>query len=252
MKTLLLVTAAAAAFAAAPAFAQSTGPVGSAGVTWSNVEADAGGSSAEEDFGAIDANVAGDFGAWTVTFDASMSWADGAMDEDRPVTGQIHVTRKLDDMRIGGFVGVTSVAGERATTIGLEAQKYAGPLTVSGALGVTHMSEVDVISANGDLGYFVQDNLRLNANVGAGNFDTDFDNTRYLSMGVGAEYLIPKTPVSVYGAYDRTSVDDFDLDVDTFSIGIRFNYGADSLRAREQSGADLGRTVAGLGVLSAL
>lgn len=250
MKTLLLVTAAAAAFAAAPAFAQSTGPVGSAGITWSNVEADAGGASAEDSFGAIDANVAGDFGAWTVTFDASMSWADGEMDEDRPVTGQVHVTRKLNDMRVGAFVGTTSIDGERANTIGLEAQKYAGPLTVTGALGVTHMSEVDVININGDLGYFVQDNLRLNANIGAGNLDTDFGNTRYLAMGAGAEYLIPKTPVSVYGAYDRTSVDDFDLDIDTFSIGIRFNYGASSLRAREQSGADLARTAGTLGALS--
>lgn len=249
MKTLLLATAAVAAFAAAPAFAQSAGPVGSAGITWSNVEADAGGASADQGFGAVDANVAGDFGAWTVTFDGSVGWADGEIDEDRAESIQVHLTRKFQDIRVGAFVGLAS---EDVTTVGLEAQKYTGPLTVSGALAVSSMDEADVISLNGDVAYFVQDDLRLNVGAGVGNLDTLGGNTRYYSMGAGAEYRIPATSLSVYGAYDRSTVDDFDLDVDTFSIGLRFNFGASTLRERNERGADLGRIVGGLGSLSSI
>lgn len=247
MKTLLLVTAAAAAFAAAPAMAQSTGPVGSAGITWSNVEADVGGSSVEDSVGLIDGSVAGDFGAWTVTFDGSVGWTDGDLDEDRAESLQVHVTRKFDDLRIGGFVGLAS---EDVTTFGLEAQKYSGALAVGGALAVSSMDEADIIALNGELAYFVQDDLRLNIGGGVGNIDTDFGNTRFHSMGAGAEYRVPSTPLSVYGAYDRASLDDLDLDVDTVSIGLRVNFGADSLRARNESGADLGRIVGGLGALA--
>lgn len=251
MKTLLLVTAAATAFIAAPAMAQSTGPVGSAGITWSNVEADAGGASAEDGAGLIDANVAGDFGSWTVSLDAGMSWADGDLDEDRPVTVQAHLTRKVGDLRVGGFIGQSSIAGEEVTTLGVEAQKYMGQLTVSGAASYSRITEdANVVNVNGDVAYFVQDNLRLNVGAGFGDVDSDFGAVEYYSYGAGAEYLIPSTPLSVYAAYDRTTVDDFDLDVDTFSLGLRFTYGAKTLRAREESGADLGRTVADLGVLS--
>lgn len=251
MKTLLLATAAVATLVAAPAFAQS-GPVGSAGITWSDVEADAGGASAEETFGAIDANVAGDFGAWTVTFDASMSWADGAMDDDRVVAGQAHLTRKFGDVRAGAFVGLSSLGGEEVTTFGLEAQKYMGPLTVSGAAAYSDVSGADIVNVNGDVAYFVQDNLRLNVGAGFGDVSSDFGDVEYYSYGAGAEYMIPSTSLSVYGAYERATIDDADLDVDTFSIGLRFTYGAKTLRAREESGADLGRTVADLGILSGL
>ena len=57
MKSLLLVTASIAAFAAAPALAQE-GPVGSVGVSYGNSEADLGGVSADADAWAVDGVVA--------------------------------------------------------------------------------------------------------------------------------------------------------------------------------------------------
>ena len=59
MKSLFLATAAVAAFAAAPALAQS-GPVGSVGVSYSNSEIDFGGLEADGDSYAVDGVVAVD------------------------------------------------------------------------------------------------------------------------------------------------------------------------------------------------
>lgn len=254
MKTLFLATAAVAAFAAAPALAQ-TAPTGSIGAAWNHAEVDlGGGTTAEAEGGRIDGNFAGPiFGDWTVTAGASMSWADGAFDEDRPLAGQVHLTRRSGDLRAGGFVSASDVGGETLMSLGAEVQKYMGQMTLSGSLAFSTMEGADAISAAADLGYYPMDNLRLNVGVGGGQIEFTGTSAEFYSAGVGAEYQIGSTPISLFTAYDRTTIDDADLDIDTVSFGLRYSFGADTLQAREQSGADLGRTVGGLaGALSGL
>ncbi|HEY0599264.1 hypothetical protein [Brevundimonas sp.] len=253
MKTLLLATAAVAAVAAAPAMAQDA-PTGSVGAAWSHAEADLGGLTADGDGGLIDGNVAGPaFGDWTVTLGASVGWADGDIDEDKTLAGQVHLTRKVGNVRAGGFVAVSDAGDDTLTTVGAEVQKYFSNMTLSGAVAFSTMDAADAISVSGGLGYYAMDNLRLDVGVGGGQIEFTGANAEYYSAGVGAEYQFAGTPVSLFTAYDHTTVDDADLDVDTVTFGVRISFGSDGLKAREESGADLGRTVGGLaGLVSGL
>lgn len=252
MKTLLLTAAALAAFAT-PALAQS-GPVGSVGVALGTSEADLGGLTADSDGGVVDVNVAGTvLTDWTVTLVGSAGWADGELDEDKVLAGQVHLTRKMGDLRAGGFVAVSEVGDDTLTSLGAEVQKYMGAMTLTGSVAFSTMDEADAISVSGDVAYYPMDNLRLNAGLSGGSVEFTGTSAEFYSFGTGAEYQFKDTPISVFAGYDRTTFDDLDLDVDTVSVGLRFSFGAGGLKAREESGADLGRSIGGLaGALSGL
>jgi len=54
---------------------------------------------------------------------------------------------------------------------------------------------------------------------------------------VGAEYEFENTPFSLGAAYTRADIDS--LDVDTWSVGLRYSFGG-GLQARDRAGANLG------------
>lgn len=56
------------------------------------------------------------------------------------------------------------------------------------------------------------------------------------AYGVTGEYQFGDTPYSVTAGYIRSDV--FDMDVDTFSIGLRYSFGG-GLQARDRAGANL-------------
>jgi hypothetical protein len=247
MKSLFLATAAVAAFAAAPALAQ-TAPTGSLGATWSKAEADAGGSDFEADGYAIDGVVAGPvYGDWTVTLGAQMAWADGTIDDDKAFSGQVHVTKAFNGMRAGGFVSASdSVPGSTLWSVGAEAQKYFDKATLTGAVSYGSIGELDakLWSVGVDGGYYILPNLRVNANAAYSDIQVQDTDVSAVSYGVAAEYQISESPMSLYASFARTTVDDFDLDLDTVSLGVRFNFGGD-LQQRERAGANLTRSIGG-------
>ena len=244
MKSLLLVTAAVSAFAAAPALAQS-GPVGSVGATYSNSEADLGGLSADSDDWAVDGVVAMPaFGEWTVTLAGAVSQSDDGGD-DTTVFGNAHLTTMIKpDMRVGGFVGAADVADETALTAGVEVQKYLAKATLTGVVAYTTADDVDldVWSVGADAAFYVTDALRLNAGLSWMTIDdADVDGMTY---GVGAEYEIASTPFSVTAGYSHSDIED--LDIDSWTLGLRYSFGG-GLQARDRAGAALpGAGVMGL------
>jgi hypothetical protein len=246
MKTLFLATAAVAAFAAAPALAQ-TAPTGSVGVTWNNVEAKTDGGKFEADGYSVDGVVAGPLtGEWTVTLGVQGAWTDGDFDHSKTFSGEAHVTRTLaDDMRVGGFIGAAD-AGKSSTlwTFGAEMQKYFDKATITAALTYGTVSNIDgdIWSGGVDAGYYVMPNLRVNGSVALSKVNLGQNDIDAYSYGAGAEYQINNSPMSVYGSWDRTTLDFVDVDVDTLSFGLRFNFGGD-LQQRDRAGANLTRTV---------
>ena len=244
MKTLLLATAALAAFAAAPALAQ-TGPVGSVGVSYGNTELDAGGASADADTYGVDGVVAlPAFGDWTVTLAGSASRFDES-GSDTTVAGTAHLTTVVNsDLRVGGFLGAADIADETALTAGVEVQKYLARATLTGVVAYTTADDVDldVWSVGGDAAFYVTEALRLNAGVSWMTIDdADVDGLTY---GVGAEYEIASTPFSVTAGYSHSDLED--LDVDSWTIGLRYSFGG-GLQARDRAGAALpGSGVMGL------
>lgn len=245
MKSLLLLTSAVAALAAAPAMAQE-GPVGSIGVTYGNSEVDFGGLSADADAWAVDGVVAMPaFGDWTVTLAGDVSQFDDGSSDDTAFSGTAHLTTVVgSDLRVGGFVGAADVADETALTGGVTVQKYLSRATLTGVLAYTTADDIDLDawSVGGDAAFYVTDALRLNAGVSWLTVDdADVDGVTY---GVGAEYEIASTPFSVTAGYSHSDIED--LDVDSWTIGLRYSFGG-GLQARDRAGAALpGSGVMGL------
>jgi hypothetical protein len=245
MKSLFLATAAVAAFAAAPAFAQS-GPVGSVGVSYSNTGIDLGPVDADSDSYAIDGVVAVDaFNGWTATFAGQVAHNDDA--NETGVAGTAHLTRMAgSDLRFGGFVGAADAGDETAWTVGGEVQKYLANATLTGAVAWTTADDIDVDAwtVAGDAAFYVMPNLRLNAGLSYSDVDAGAGSADLWTYGVGAEYEIANTPFSVAAGFNRGDVED--IKIDTWTIGLRYSFGG-GLQARDRAGAALpGAGIAGL------
>jgi opacity protein-like surface antigen len=237
MKSLLLLTSAVAAFAAAPALAQS-GPVGSVGLTYSNSEIELGGLKADADSYAFDGVVAVDaFSGWTATFAGSVDHSDDL--DETSVAGTAHLTRMVgSDLRLGGFVGAADIGDETAWTVGAEAQKYLAGSTLTGFVAYTTADDIDVDAwtLGADAAFYPMANLRLNAGLSYSDLDAGGLSADLWTYSVGAEYQISDSPFSVVGGYTRGDVED--LTIDTWTIGLRYSFGG-GLQARDRAGAAL-------------
>lgn len=243
-KTLLLASAVAVAvFAAAPAMAQS---VGSVGASYVNSQADFGPFEAEGDGALVDfAGAMPAFGEWTVSTGAQLAYSDNDFGDDTALSGSVHLTRDFAGLRAGGFVAAADAGSETLWTVGAQVQKDLANASLTGVASYGSVDDLDIWTVGGDAAYFVMPNLRLDANLAYNSLDIDGSDSDVLTYGVGAEYQIMESPVSVFGGWDRASIDDADLDIDTFSIGLRFSFGGD-LQTRDRSGADLSRKIGGV------
>ncbi len=239
MKTLFLATAAVAAFAAAPALAQS-GPVGSIGATYSTSNIDFGPASVDTDNVILDGVVAVPaFSGWTATFAGAADYNTDS--DDTLASGTAHLTRMVgSDVRFGGFVGAADLGGDTAYSAGVEAQKYLDKATLTGTVAYTtaDKSNADVWTVGGDAAFYAQPNLRLNAGVSYSSVDAG-PTLDLWTYGVGAEYEISDTPFSVVAGFTRGDVED--LTIDTWNIGLRYSFGG-GLQARDRAGAALPAT----------
>lgn len=250
MKSLILSAAGVMALAS-PALAQEPA-AGSFGVTYSNAAFDAGGFEAESDSFALDGVVAMPaFGAWTVTVSGATGQTDDGFEEDMAFAGAAHLTTLArPDLRVGAFVGASNFADETAWTAGAEAQKYLGRATLTGVVAYTMAddSDVDAWSVGADAAFYATRNLRLNAGLGYTILDAGGVEVDGFTYGAGGEYQIARSPLSVTAQYSRAEVED--VQVDTWSVGLRFSFGV-GLQARDRAGAALPGSAV-IGVLGAL
>lgn len=245
MKTVFLASVAAATLIAAPALAQDA--IGSVGVAYTYADID--GSDANRV--AIDGTAASPvFGDWTVTLNASGAYTDvDGLGDDTTLAGAVHLSKKIEDMRFGGFVGASEFLGGTLTTFGLEGQKYLDRATLTGVVSYGTVADADIWTVAGDAAFYATPQLRLN--VGASYTDAELNNAfvsaegEAWSAGVGAEYQFANSPYSVFGGYDYVKSSDLDVDASVFKIGMRYSFGG-GLQARDQAGANLGRTTSDL------
>jgi len=241
MKTLFLASAAAAVLLAAPAFAQDA--IGSVGVTYANPSIDFGPADADADVWTVDGAVALPAGAWTVTLNGDIDYAKAYGEDDTTGAAAAHLTTMVaGDVRAGGFVAANGIgSGDTVWTVGAEAQKYLAGSTLTGLVAYTDADDLGakVWTVGGDAAFYVMPNLRLNAGVSYNNVDTDFGDADAWTYGVGGEYEFTGTPFSISAGYTRADIGDIDVDVDTWSLGLRYSFGG-GLQARDRAGANLG------------
>lgn len=243
MKTILLASAAAATLFAAPAFAQDA--IGSVGIAYNHSKTEVAGVDADLDGATIDGTVATPaFGDWTVTLNAAGAYSDSDFGgEQSTLSGAVHLTKAVEDMRFGGFVGAEEISGgDTLMTFGAEGQKYFQQATLTGVVSYGTVEDADLWTVGGEAAYYATPALRLAARASYSDLDYAGFSTDGWSAGVGAEYAFAATPYSVYAGYDRAELEDADLTVDSFEVGVRYNFGGD-LQSRDRAGANLGRTL---------
>ncbi len=137
---------------------------------------------------------------------------------------------------------------------GAEGQAYFGDVTVSGQLAKqefvnqTDVSFGNVLKdgyvANIKAKYFINDNWKVDAGFNYNKTDLNlnggsFDQKTY---SLGTEYRLAEHPVSLYAQYNHTTLGGstgYNGDDDQLLVGVKLNFGANSLKARDRSGASL-------------
>ena len=234
----MMNSAAAAALFAAPALAQDA--IGSVGLTYSNPSIEIAGEDFDADVWTVDGTVAIPANNWTVTFNGAIDYAKAYGEDDTTGAAAAHLTTMVaGDVRVGGFVAGNGIgSGDTVYTVGAEAQKYLAGSTLTGVVAYTSADDLDadIWTIGGDAAFYVMPNLRLNAGVSYNNVDAQFGDIDAWTYGVGGEYEFTGTPFSVAAGYTRADIDS--IDVDTWSLGLRYSFGG-GLQARDRAGAGL-------------
>jgi len=246
MKSLFLATAAVAAFAAAPAFAQDA--TGSIGLVYNNVKYDAGVADYTAENGKVDVAVAVPVtGDWTVTLDGGFSYSNNAIagEDNSNVDGTIHASTLVNGIRVGGFAGGSQAGTDTLWAFGAQGQVYLDKMTLSGSVAyeTANDSDVDAWSVAADAAYFITPAFRVNGGLAWNTLDLGGTDVDAWSANVGGEYQIAETPISIVANYGYGELEDVDLTVNTLTVGFRYSFGGD-LQARSRAGADVGRTAA--------
>jgi hypothetical protein len=185
-------------------------------------------------------------GSGSIVFEIDASIVDSDEgDTGYGLTG--HVLSRNDDHAFGGFVGIAGSDDTESWVAGLEANKYFANWTLAGAVGYGNNDDFDTDGwgVNVEARAFLNDNFRLNGNIGWANVEGPADDEDVAVYGVGGEYQFATVPISIAAGYNTA---DFDAgDVDTWTIGVRWNFGGQTLRDRDRNGASQASLVGGLG-----
>jgi len=236
MRNWIIGAAAALAVAAAPsvAAAQATGYVG---LAYSS--SDFGGATDDvESWGAEGAVAFSGSGSIVFEVDAALTTTDDTAGGDDTGYGLVgHIYARNSDHLLGGFVGIAGADDSETWLAGLEASKFFSQWTLAGAVfyGNNDDADVDGFGANVEGRVFLNDNFRLNGNIGWVSVDDGVDEDDAMLYGVGGEYQFAQLPISIGAGYSTV---DFDGgDVDTWTVGVRWNFGGQTLMDRDRNGA---------------
>jgi hypothetical protein len=229
-----------AAALSTPALAQVA--TGSVGVSASQTDVEVGGLEGDGQAYAIDGSVALKAAdGWTVTLQGAGATTSSDLGDDESFSAGAGLTYAGSDWRVGPAVSYSDLGSEGLWTVSGVAQKYFDTVTLAGAVSYGTIDDIDadIWSVGGEARVFVSDNFRIDAGVAFASADVAGGEIDGWTVGIDGEYQFAGTPWSVTGGYSRATVDDVDLESDTFTIGVRYSFGGD-LKERDRSGSDLG------------
>jgi hypothetical protein len=225
---------------AAPAMAQATGYVGA---SYGQFKGESGSADADSNVVALEGVVSYPLSTGLV-IQGGLNYADADGDfiETSVLEGSAHFGYKAADYAAGAYVGLSQNDDTDLDTFwfGGEYVKYFNQFTLSGAVAIGSIddADADLVGVGGEGRYFFSDNLRLDGRLGWTKVEASSSDIDGLNFGIGGEWKPDNFPVSFTAAIDRQTLDTgaSDLDLTTMSVGVRFDFGAPTLKARDRSG----------------
>jgi hypothetical protein len=155
-----------------------------------------------------------------------------------------HIFYRNNQFTGGAFVGVETASHVTAVGGGAEGQYFVNPnWTLDGSIGYAGVTNQDlhIFGVRGGAKYFVNDNFALGGSVNYARLsESGFGHTDLWNLGVKGEYRLKSLPVSLSLAYERGELGDFNAHSDTLKVGVKWAFGAGSLRDENHHGASLG------------
>ncbi len=239
MNKNLFAAAAVVAFLGS-AVAANAQTIGHIGANYGRTDVDAAGLDADIDSWQVEGAVRFDAGSLGAQIDGAISDAEDSQ-TTFGVTG--HLNTKAGSGLVGGFAGVETSDDVTFWGLGVEGQVALAPTTtLYGQAGYgtsDDLGDADFWAVRGEVRHFVTDNFRLQGSLGYNRIDVRGGDADAWNAGVEAEYQFKDTPFSVVAGYDHFDVNDFDINADTFRVGVRYTFGG-TLKDRNDSGASLG------------
>jgi hypothetical protein len=168
----------------------------------------------------------------TMQFDAANARLDFGGDADIGAGyGAFNLGSRNSGHAIYGFVGLGEL-GVSSTNIGVGGQLYLDRVTINGSFGYADFDVFELSNLGLDATYFINDNFGLTGELGRSEIDDDVD---WTTMGVGGVFRFTDSPFTVSGGFQNR---DFDGgEVETWRIGLTYNFGASSERDRSRTGS---------------
>lgn len=173
--------------------------------------------------------------------------------------GAVHLFFRNDQYLLGAFVqGGKSkyyyddayILEETRGYAGLEGQVFVDNLTLYGRIAGSNIDmdgEDDSWTgwlADAELRYFITDNFRIDVHAGTEVQNTDLKSGDIdtVKVGIGGEYKLEDSPISFFGRLDYVSTQT-EIDIDQTAVrilvGAKFNFGDETLKSRDRTGASL-------------
>jgi hypothetical protein len=148
--------------------------------------------------------------------------------------------------RIGGVVATADHDGGGAaefdeTAYGIEGTFDAGSSAVifgsltAGDGDFAGLFDYDTWNLDGGANFYFTPNMRVGGFVGTGNVDTGGGDIDSFSFGVNGEFQPWAAPISITVGWNMFELDDIDVDANMFRVGARWNFGAGTLRDRDNA-----------------
>jgi hypothetical protein len=228
---------------ALPASAQATG---FAGASLGTLTADSGGTETDFDFIGAGGSVAFPVGSGLVG-QANLAYTsvDGTGTEAENTTVSGNIGMRNANYAVGGYIGyrdntLLGGTGDSAIIFGGEYVMYMPQMSISagGGFGNYDDLDADVLGLEGELRYFVNDNLRIDGGVNYSKVEATGSEIDGFGGGIGAEWKPDNFPISVFGSFGFQPIDSggTDTDLSLLQIGVRFDFGNNTLKARDRNG----------------
>jgi hypothetical protein len=149
--------------------------------------------------------------------------------------------------RLGGVIATTQLDVSALidideTVYGIEATHDFGPNTVGsasvtmGEVDIATVTSVDIWNVDVGINHYIGSKVRLGGTIGIGNLSSPVVDGDTFSAGINAEFQPWSAPVSFTVGYSYFTEDSPPgLDTTSFAVGVRWSFGAGSLRDRDSS-----------------